>query len=899
MPKHRIITFMCFFLVSCGSDKSPSSEQDDTNQSPIVENIYQDQVFYVGTPFEYDVTLNGSAFIDPDGDSLSYTAEILPQTSEINFADGKLGGLVTNEQIFSITITATDQSNRSVSGTFELSVLVNESPIVVNKNQDQIAFVGVEFEYDVTKNGTVFSDPDGDNLNYSIQLSPESSEININDGVLKGTFSSEQSITVTISASDKNNVVVTDLFLLTAELANSCHSFNAPSSPQNLALTPAFGSNTFREPVGFNFLGTKKLVALRDGNIVAIDTENKSSIFANLESELGVISIQNLNGSQQAGLTSIAIAPAEIGNYLFIAVNGQDSADSQVTSRVVRYEYNQDGLISDSRTVVLEVKQTTPWHHIGKILFTEESYLLVGLGDGNARTDSPDEYGFGSQDLTDLRGSILRIDVSSLPYSIPADNPFVGTDKKQEIYAYGLRNPWQFTIDSLTQEIWAGDVGDLRWEEINIVRKGENYGWPYYEGDQPIRCPDAGCSTEGLTFPVYSYDRNFGVAIIGGHIYRGSAIPELYGAYIFSDFISATIYALTSGEEGSYQVNAIAGEDLNLGYSSFTEGPDSELYAVQRNVNIFKLVPKDENIDIVDNQIPQKLSATGCVNMHAPFESMNNIVAYEVNTPLWSDGADKSRFISVPEGQKVSGSSEYEYAIGTTLIKTFSYEGRPHETRLMVLHDSGWGGYTYEWDWNNKEATLLYDSKETVLAGDYKWTYPSRNNCFQCHTDVSGRVLGFEPLQLNKLKQTGEPQLEWLRGMNVLQENESIDLDLSLANITDTGRSYTDRFKSYVHANCAFCHQPNGNAQSLIDFRYTTAIADMNICNTPVEHPLVTQPQASKIIDPENYLSSALYWRINTVDSEKMPPVGRELIDENFRQLLVDWHITEADICKN
>lgn len=600
----------------------------------------------------------------------------------------------------------------------------------------------------------------------------------------------------------------------------------------------------------------------------------------------------NSDDSQQGGISSTAFAPAELGDYFFIAVNARDPDDSFVTSRVVRYEFNEFGIIKSSRKVVLEVEQTTRFHHIGQILFSNDNYLLVGFGDGGITEDNPDQFGFGAQDLTDLRGSILRLDVSSLPYAIPSDNPFVGTEFKEEIFAYGFRNPWRFSMDSLTKDIWIGDVGQLSWEEINILESGANYGWPMYEGRAPNICPDNACSEAGLTFPVYAYSHDVGIAIIGGFVYRGTDIPELYGKYVFGDFVSDTLFGLDKDSSGKYEMKPIASANSGIASVSLAMGPDGEVYLLQRKNGIFKLQRRDDSQSSVLNELPDKLSETGCVNVHSPFTSLPDIVSYEVNSPLWSDGSEKYRHISVPDHQKITvgDDGQFNYPTGTTLIKTFSYDDVPHETRLMIKHAEGWAGYSYEWDWLNKEAILLEDTKKKQLSNGLAWTYPSRNNCFQCHTNVSGRVLGFESLQLNRSTDNSHNQLEWLESEGILEGIASIDLANNLSSLDDSSASYTDKFKSYVHSNCSYCHQPNGPTAALIDFRYTTPLSEMNICDVDTLNLIHSQPQAKKILSLNDYTASALYWRVNTIGTEKMPPIGTTLIDEGFKSLLEDWY---------
>ena len=198
------------------------------------------------------------------------------------------------------------------------------------------------------------------------------------------------------------------------------------------------------------------------------------------------------------------------------------------------------------------------------------------------------------QNLGTLLGKILRIDVSGLSatgdYKIPADNPFVGTaGARGEIWAYGLRNPWRFSFDKETGLLWAGDVGQNSWEEIDIITKGANYGWNIMEG---FHCysPATGCDQSGLTLPLVEYDHSQGCSVTGGYVYRGDKIPSLQGYYIYGDYCSGNIWAL------GYQNNAVTRNILlaesGLSITSFGEDLAGNLYILSREGGIYTLVQK-------------------------------------------------------------------------------------------------------------------------------------------------------------------------------------------------------------------------------------------------------------------------------------------------------------------
>lgn len=210
-------------------------------------------------------------------------------------------------------------------------------------------------------------------------------------------------------------------------------------------------------------------------------------------------------------------------------------------------EFRLKGTTIDEKSerVLLTIEQ--PWgnHNGGQLAFGHDGYLYIGVGDGGSGND-PQNNG---QNLAMLLGKILRIDVNekseARPFAIPADNPFINTpNARPEIYAYGLRNPWRFSFDRQTGQLYAADVGQNEIEEIDIIEKGKNYGWRVMEGPQCTPGVNPDCNKEGYTLPIYSYDHDTGRSITGGYVYRGKAIPELCGTYLYGDFVNQAIWGL-------------------------------------------------------------------------------------------------------------------------------------------------------------------------------------------------------------------------------------------------------------------------------------------------------------------------------------------------------------------
>lgn len=293
-------------------------------------------------------------------------------------------------------------------------------------------------------------------------------------------------------------------------------------------------------------------------------------------------------GGDEEGLLGLAFDPAYQQNgYFYVYYSAADPRRS-VISRFSLDAENTDVADPESEVIVMEVAQPYINHNGGQLNFGPDGHLYIGLGDGGS---GGDPHGNG-QNLGTLLGKILRIDVNGLSapgdYEIPADNPFVGTEgARAEIWAYGLRNPWRFSFDSETGLLWAGDVGQSLWEEIDIITKGANYGWNIMEGSH-CYSPSTGCNQSGLTLPVVDYDHSQGCSVTGGYVYRGDQIASLQGYYIYGDYCSGNIWALAY--DGNAVTENILLVDSDLSITSFGEDPAGNLYILSRQGGIYTLV---------------------------------------------------------------------------------------------------------------------------------------------------------------------------------------------------------------------------------------------------------------------------------------------------------------------
>jgi glucose/arabinose dehydrogenase len=280
----------------------------------------------------------------------------------------------------------------------------------------------------------------------------------------------------------------------------------------------------------------------------------------------------------EQGLLGLAFHPGYKTNGRFF-VNYVRQSDGSTVIAEFRVSADANVAQADERPL-LTVAQPYPNHKGGMVEFGPDGFLYIALGDGGSGGDP----GNRSQNTNELLGKLLRIDVDhGSPYAIPKENPFVSGGGRPEIFAYGLRNPWRFSFDRQTGELWAADVGQNAWEEIDIVTRGGNYGWRVMEG---LHCflPRDGCARDGLILPAAEYGHEKGrCSITGGYVYRGARLPGIQGAYLYGDFCSGEIFALSGGTQ-----QVLLRTDLPI--ASFGQDQEGELYVVDHGGTIHRIV---------------------------------------------------------------------------------------------------------------------------------------------------------------------------------------------------------------------------------------------------------------------------------------------------------------------
>ena len=295
-----------------------------------------------------------------------------------------------------------------------------------------------------------------------------------------------------------------------------------------------------------------------------------------------------ISGGEQ-GLLSVAFHPRYATNGRFFvnytAAGGGPAGKSVIAE--YRVSAGNPDIADPAERVLLEVPDPYPNHNGGLNKFGPDGFLYIGMGDGGSGGD-PHNNG---QRLEVLLGKLLRIDVDGgQPYRVPPDNPFVARPgARGEIWAYGLRNPWRFSFDRATGRLFLADVGQNKWEEIDLIEKGQNYGWNIMEGAHCFK-PATDCPTAGLRSPIAVYDHAVGCSITGGYVYRGARLPELTGRYLFGDYCSGRLWSLTEAGPDRWVIAQLLGTGLNI--SSFGEDQDGEVYVVDHRGGIYRIVAR-------------------------------------------------------------------------------------------------------------------------------------------------------------------------------------------------------------------------------------------------------------------------------------------------------------------
>jgi uncharacterized repeat protein (TIGR03806 family) len=661
---------------------------------------------------------------------------------------------------------------------------------------------------------------------------------------------------------------------------------DARPAPGSMRAVRAFPALDFTNAVDLTNAGdgTDRLfIVEQNGYIQVFQNDNDASTYTTF---LDISAKVERDGGEQ-GLLGLTFHPdyANTGYfYIYYSVLNQDK------TRLSRYRVSDsDPNRADaaSETILIEIGQDFRNHNGGGIDFGPDGCIYVCVGDGGSGGDPNNR----AQDKNALLGSILRLHDDG---SIPSDNPFVGVEGRDEIYAWGMRHPWRITFDRETGDCWCGDVGQGAREEIDLIVNGGNYGWDIFEGDINHDNP-SGLPATSFVAPVIEYSHSLGNAVIGGYVYRGARVPSLFGAYLYGDNGSGRVWALVwDGDRVVSNVQIASVSNL----TTFGEDEAGEVFAVSHNGRLYRFEPQVGT----PPAIPLLLSDTGLFDDTAQLEAADGLIEYDLNSPLWSDGSSKRRWMALPDPGRIvfNATGNWDFPQGTVLVKHFEMalaDGttRRLETRALVRHNEGWQGYTYRWNAAQTDADLLGTAHTDTLAvpdgqggqRQLDWTYSSRADCMRCHTESMGFVLGPRTGQLNRdfayEFRTDNQLRAWNYANLFTTDIGAHTAHEAMPNPADEGAPLAARARAYLEANCAFCHTPGGGIPVNMDLRFGASIPEMSTHNVTAMNP------AGIRITPDDRDASVLWYRLASVGELRMPPLGSVIVDPVGADVVGRW----------
>ncbi len=691
--------------------------------------------------------------------------------------------------------------------------------------------------------------------------------------------------------------------------------------------------------------------------VVNLNTLTKST-FMNLRSYLRTQG-RSLQGNSENGILSLAFHPDYNQNgyfYLFYSLDigglHQRVARFQATGTPGNYNASTRADPSTESPLITQRDQAGN-HNGGDMEFGPDGYLYISTGDEGGGGDAYDN----SRHLAkDFFGGILRIDVDSRPgslnpqphdesstatsgdsaitpgsYRIPPDNPFVALAQgpgttvtyngftvprnriRTEWYAIGLRNPWRMSIDPETGRIFTADVGQGAYEEIDLITPGFNGGWSWREANHaytsgPRPSPPARYHADE---PIYEYDRTnngtsndsviFGTSVTGGVVYRGDRLPELFGKYLFCDYNSGYIAALTEQPDGTWTGERL-GRDSRVASWGYDPRNGDALLCDLSSGQIERL----RRTGVRGSDPPATLSETGAFSDLAGLTPAAGLVAYEPNVAFWSDYAIKSRWFAVRNTVDVLGfdpSASWGLSPGMVWVKHFNLEttrGDPTtrrrlETRFLVKTADDVYGLTYKWRADQSDADLVTEEGlSEMIPGSsppQAWHYPSRSDCRSCHTAAGGFALGFNTRQMNKEHPYGAQTLNQIAALQSAGYLSGPAADpATLPALAPPGAEEASiewRVRSYLEANCSQCHQPGAPAPGHFDARASTPTDLASLINGILVNDL--GDDQNRFLVPGDETHSVVLKRLQGPGALRMPPLATTEVDPQAVDLLTRW----------
>nr|MBC8291164.1 PQQ-dependent sugar dehydrogenase [Planctomycetota bacterium] len=668
-----------------------------------------------------------------------------------------------------------------------------------------------------------------------------------------------------------------------------------PTPPAPYEIRQAFPNLKFELPTSLLELpGGRMLVSEIGGRVFTFPKEKNTS------------SRKLLLNLEDAKLWHTTVHPNFAKNGRLFVCYSKDG-----TTHVSRFKAGGTPPVADPESEEVLLKWPAGGHNGGCLQFGTDGMLYISTGDGSG--PNPPDGRTAAQDVSNLFGCILRINVdrkpgdgSKLDYVIPSDNPFVEMENaRAEIWAYGLRNPWKFGVDSKTGNIFAADNGWETWEMVHRIVRGGNCVWPIMEGRAGLLIEVKPGPTP-IRPPVKDHHHSEANSVIGGPIYRGSKLKNLDGVFIYGDYITGTIWGLKTDGKDSYSHQVLVDTDQRI--TAFAESSAGVLFVLDYDYTgqIYEIVPSR----VPDNSknFPRKLSDTGLFTSTELMSPAPGVVPYDVTVKRWMDGYKTQRWVAIPGSSSITLKVEEkpaDYPDGTVFVKHVSLSqgaGKsdvPAETQILHYDNGRWNPYSYVWKVppvrfsEPLDATLVgaEGTRNQVVTGigESGLLGPTRhinaeNECRMCHNAASGFVLGFELNQLN-----GQDQLNQLAANEVLASRPELPKRNPgrLVDPNDKKQSLDDRARSYLHGNCSSCHHPGGSA--IVSFYLRREMPFDELKTNKGTGVGTFGMRNAKLIVPGDPYRSVLFYRMSKLGYARMPYIGSKVVDSRGVALIDKW----------
>jgi putative heme-binding domain-containing protein len=700
-----------------------------------------------------------------------------------------------------------------------------------------------------------------------------------------------------------------------------------PDKPLPLSIEPAFGLLKFNDPMHVRWQADcqRYFVCELGGKIWSFPHDtNASAADLVIDLKRGIQSFDREKSHGLESVYSLVFDPNFRENrfvYVCLIFHSRSGPGLEDGSRISRFEVSRtDPPTIDVQTEVPIITWRVGGHNGCDLAFDNAGCLLISTGDATDPVP-PDGLSTG-QDCSDLLSSILRIDVRRAtreqPYQIPQDNPFLDRPGvRPEIWAFGFRNPWRIAVDRESGDLWLGDVGWEKWEMVHRVVRGGNYGWSIREGLELLR-PDVEIGPAPILPPRIVLPHSDSASITGGFVYRGSRLKPIVNRYLFGDWVNGRIWAVPLDDHSPHE--EVASGQLRI--IAMEADRDGEPLIVNHlgDTTLFRLTTnRDYESELVATRhFPERLSETGLFSDVARQKPAPGVIPFEINQPQWQDGAVGSHFLALPgrefvtvyqDPQPLDGlamfASRLHYPAGTVLVKTLAMpadpgQGRTAEVKLetQLLHFDGrlWRGYSYCWNEQQDDAVLVEAAgREIVLKGAdaQRWRIHSRTECMQCHNPWPEITLAFTPEQLHQPERGSESL--WMKlvddGFVVThqEKDQPISPELCVREVVARDRGdLATRARSYLHVNCAHCHQNGAGAGVPLSLRmHDQSDQMMAIGQRPIKGDFGIVD--SRIVAPGSPSQSTLVYRMASSSAGRMPHIGSREVDMESLALISEW----------